>query len=807
MQWLLRVASVLFVGAFVITPRVFAGPAIAREGEPNSTPALATAILSNSTIIEGSISPAGDLDYFSFTANAGDRIFAATMTSLSPDGYDTALDVLDTDGTTVIESDDLNGAFAAGSSSVAGVPIALSGTYFLRVRYPGGAGQIIPYRLFFQKRTGAPAAEVEPNDDASPQPLPAGAYVSGSLSSASDVDRYTVMVNAGDTLFMSLDEYPSRTGAEWGGFLGIGPSPQDGYFLAVNGSDAPGPDSLALFMTMKTTGTIDVRVSASPSFGPYVLNVTTFPGVNEGVHCTSYSTTVPVSIPDVGTITSTISVPAGVTVRDLDVAIKLNHGNVNDLDATLTSPAGTIVALFSNVGIEGTGFDATFDDEAGVPFGLFGILDGFTFTPELFYRLSWFDGEPAEGNWTLTIYDDKADSRAGELREWSLRICEPVAPCNAGYSLSTVFATDFESGPSNFTHSGTADEWEFGLPSAAPIDSCNSGTDCWKTDLSGTYEGNSDQDLLSPTIDLTAISGPVYVEWAQKYQIGSAVFDSFRVEARQPGIPATAVRLFAHDGPEMQTTTVGFGGAVNEASGWGTVQRRIDAFAGNNLELRFHVDSDATTNLAGVAIDDVKVVACIPLQLPAPQNLSAAAQSAASIKLTWDPSLNATAYDIERRSSDSPTWGSLATGVTATTFNDTVLLAAGRAYVYRVKATAPSFPSSDFSKPDAATTFTFDDDPLAVDTPVRAAHVNQLRDAIAALRVAVGRPAFTWTDDPVDNTVLVKAAHIDEMRAAANDARTFIGMDAFVFATDPTITPQTTPFKPAHANELREALR
>ena len=51
------------------------------------------------------------------------------------------------------------------------------------------------------------------------------------------------------------------------------------------------------------------------------------------------------------------------------------------------------------------------------------------------------------------------------------------------------------------------------------------------------------------------------------------------------------------------------GGAV----GWGVLSRSVDSLAGQNVELRFHLDSDTTVQFAGLAIDDVTVTACRPL--------------------------------------------------------------------------------------------------------------------------------------------------------------------------------------------------
>src|SRR5690606_33554665 len=49
---------------------------------------------------------------------------------------------------------------------------------------------------------------------------------------------------------------------------------------------------------------------------------------------------------------------------------------------------------------------------------------------------------------------------------------------------------------------------------------------------------------------------------------------------------------------------------IAESAGWSLHEERADAYAGQNVELRFHLDSDASVQLAGLAIDDVSVTAC-----------------------------------------------------------------------------------------------------------------------------------------------------------------------------------------------------
>ncbi len=82
------------------------GQTLPGEVEPNGTPATATPIVGTSARIRGYIFLAGDIDVYSFTAAANDRVYAATMTSLSSNAsVDSVLELISTDGVTVLETD------------------------------------------------------------------------------------------------------------------------------------------------------------------------------------------------------------------------------------------------------------------------------------------------------------------------------------------------------------------------------------------------------------------------------------------------------------------------------------------------------------------------------------------------------------------------------------------------------------------------------------------------------------------------------------------------------------------------------
>lgn len=610
------------------------GTSLPSEAEPNGTSATATPIGSANARIKGTVFPAADVDFYSFTAAAGDRIYAATQTlSDASASGDSTLQLLASDGTTLIEEDLNDGTFNASSSTIAGTLIPTAGTYYLRVSHNVATGTIRPYFLNFTQQSAAPTPEVEPNQTpATATAIPASGHVSGTITAVSpgESDFFSINLAAGDTVYLSLDMNPERDAAVWNGRLGFGlfgNAPANQILLANDanaGATATNPNSEAFFFTVKDAGTYFVYVDSIVAAGlgasaTYNLSVAVLPPPTPAGVCTTYtSTDVPQTIPTgPGSVSSTLTIPGNPRIADLNVAINLNHTFMQDIDAQLISPAGNDNGLFTDIGAATVGgpqtlMDLVFDDEAGLP-PAFAMSAPFHVQPELAYRLSWFDGEDAGGTWTLQLRDD-ATGDGGTLNTWSITVCEPPPPptCPAGTASTTVYSTDFESGDAGFTHSGTQDEWERGLPTFVPITTCNSGTNCWKTDLDNTYNASSSQDLLSPNINLSGLQPPVLVRWAQRHHMESTNFDGYSVTAQEVG-GANPVRLFEWLDATMNNTVGNPAVTIAESSGWSQYTRQVDSLAGTNAELLFRLTSDTTVQLAGAAIDDVSVTACRPL--------------------------------------------------------------------------------------------------------------------------------------------------------------------------------------------------
>jgi uncharacterized repeat protein (TIGR01451 family) len=228
----------LLVGVILLTS-VLAGPLHASpppvtvEVEPNDTPAQATVLatgLEGSAVATGAISPGGDVDIYAFTAPGGARVWIGVDTggpqNVGANSRDTVIDLLDTDGTTVLENDDddgtgngCDGTIETGlASTIAGRTLGgLGGTYFIRVHGFSGTGVIDPYRLTLVVTTVAATPEAEPDDSASQaNPIVTACsdvgVRSGNIDFAGDVDMYSVEANAGDVLFISADADPERDG-------------------------------------------------------------------------------------------------------------------------------------------------------------------------------------------------------------------------------------------------------------------------------------------------------------------------------------------------------------------------------------------------------------------------------------------------------------------------------------------------------------------------------------------------------------------------------------------------------------------
>jgi large repetitive protein len=177
-----------------------------------------------------------------------------------------------------------------------------------------------------------------------------------------------------------------------------------------------------------------------------------FSFTTDNISCSVFaSSDVPKTIIDNNSVTSTITIPSGVEISDINVLnLKGTHSYIQDVRITLRSPNNTTITLFSNVCAGEDNFDLNFDDAAASSTLPCPPIGGGTYIPS--NLLSAFNGQNSIGTWTLTVFDN-ATGDTGNLNSWSLEICG--TPCVAPTITSQPSASTICAG-SNTTFSTSA---------------------------------------------------------------------------------------------------------------------------------------------------------------------------------------------------------------------------------------------------------------------------------------------------------------------------------------------------------------
>lgn len=589
-----------------------------QEQEFNDLPLNANVLVGGSLVVRGAIQQT-DVDYFKIDLAAGQRLAMATITSASVASGNTTIHLYAFDGvdTELIETDLSDGVLNSSSSVISSPAITLTGTYLIKVEGGTETTIIQPYDLYVQVLSET-AAEQEPNDEVA-QTINVQAAISGVLSATSDLDRYQFNVNPGDTIFTTVDFDPERDGTTWNGFLDIGMI--SNTYLRANDSNSVSPNAEANVITVQQAGTYEIRIGSLVDIGAnasYLAQVTVIPAVTQANCQTVISQAATQTIgPNAGMIQSTLTVGQAANIADIDVLLDLEHSLMTDLDVTLTAPDGNIINLFTDIGsAQQPSVNLVIDQQAALPLGTYNVLSGTHFTPKWNSSLEWLVGQQAQGQWTLTIYDD-TDQNGGQLNSWGLRICGMAAPsdCPVGMARSVIYSSQFEADNGGFIHEPFDDEWVWGNRNSPPIVGAYSGENSWNTNLTGNYPSGALMTMYTPAVDLTNVSGPIYVSWQQRYQLDNGINDFYLVTAI--GSQRRSV-LFNHQSAAMRIDVGNPVVTVEQSTGWGLQRHDLSAFAGNTLRLQWNFGSNSTDNFAGIAFDDIEVTGCINTNLITP---------------------------------------------------------------------------------------------------------------------------------------------------------------------------------------------
>jgi len=198
-----------------------------------------------------------------------------------------------------------------------------------------------------------------------------------------------------------------------------------------------------------------------------------------------------------------------------------------------------------------------------------------------------------------------------------------------------------------------------------------------------------------------------------------------------------------------------------------------------------------------------------------PANLTAAPttnSTSSNISLSWAGVDGAGYYRVERKAAGENEFTSLGTVTTASKTDTSA--ATATAYLYRVCTAAESNGdcTSDYSNIALGARFTFPTDPTIVSTaenpaeatPIKAAHITELRTMVNAVRSLAGWSAATWTHPNLATGDLIYKEDVKDLRDKLNEALSALGIltanweDAVLAGA-----PNGTPIRANHIRQLR----
>ncbi|WP_085504898.1 S8 family serine peptidase [Thalassobacillus devorans] len=151
-------------------------------------------------------------------------------------------------------------------------------------------------------------------------------------------------------------------------------------------------------------------------------------------------------------------------------------------------------------------------------------------------------------------------------------------------AITIGYEQDFETIPSGWLSFGENNSWEWGVPEDGP-ESAGSGEKVYGTNLTGDYDNNSDMTLIMPPVEVP--EGETYLQFQTWYNLENN-YDYGHV------VVSTDMENWEQLAEYNGTT-----------DGWITSEVNLSSYAGQNVFVGFHVDTDYSVTREGLFIDDV----------------------------------------------------------------------------------------------------------------------------------------------------------------------------------------------------------
>jgi len=269
------------------------------------------------------------------------------------------------------------------------------------------------------------------------------------------------------------------------------------------------------------------------------------------------------------------------------LSVNTNSSLEFDLDITPASGASGVYTIYINGTSENdTGTTASLMLTITVPYGAdTGAMSIDNFTPG--------------GTYPRGGYDIKATVKnLGTAPQASVNTKLEVRKLLTNTVDYTVFEDDFEGADKGWTTTfENVSDWEAGTPSGNPPGT-HSGTNCWGTQLTGSYPNDANDWLISPPIKLPSNASTVSLSFWQWYKFHYSVwhhnanYDDW-----------SYLRLYENGVWHR------LGYYENSSNGWVNPSIDISAYKGKTVNIGFQFMSDSSGTSTGWFIDDVTVAA------------------------------------------------------------------------------------------------------------------------------------------------------------------------------------------------------
>ena len=162
---------------------------------------------------------------------------------------------------------------------------------------------------------------------------------------------------------------------------------------------------------------------------------------------------------------------------------------------------------------------------------------------------------------------------------------------------SEYFRDNFDRESKGWTHEGFGDVWQWGVPQYG-VTSAHSPSDCWATNLTGPYPGQTDVFLISPPIELKEASRLSFYHW---YNINEYALDDGE----------GTVEIQVGQGSWTPLNGATFAGATDA---WEPAEFDLSSFGSQNVRFRFRLRADQWIDFfyPGWYVDDVSVYCLRP---------------------------------------------------------------------------------------------------------------------------------------------------------------------------------------------------